>query len=892
MALMIYSIYVWFFLLIGSLPNEAAPMAERRIDGINTIEGFTAEELVEDIFVKGVCKNIFNIEAQGTNGSFGYFEQGGEVIGLEKGIILSTGKITNAEGPNNDSGKSGKFNVPSRDPDLIQLAGSDTIMDVTALEFDFTPLDSNVTFRYVFASEEYCEYVDNVFNDVFGFFISGPGISGGFSDNAENVALIPGTRDFVTINSINHLRNADYYIGNEREEDANQCGINYAPSDLRNLIQFDGFTKVLTAQLSLIPCETYHLKLVVADVGDDSWDSAVFLESESFNIGGELELSSKSLINQDTIPEGCNYGSFVVSRLPDADDSAPITIGIRVSNNSSAVEGVDFEPLPDSVTIPAGRRSVDVPLFPIVDQEVEPLPELIELEFDFPCACISGKAELYLLDPPAITTGLTNQDICPGDRIELSTTTSGGVPGYSYLWSTGSLSEKTTVTVAEDRTVSLTVTDTCGRQFVDQIQLLTRPVPQARIPSTVRQTCLDDTVQVAIDFTGTPPFHFSYTQDGAFVNSFEGINEQRFLLTVAQEGIVELHDFGDAFCVGQTTGQFDLRYSRIQGIANASPTSCADLADGSIDTEVVGGTPPYQYNWDNGGGNVADPQGLSPGRYSCTVTDANGCTSTLSAEVKAPSPLRPITFDCREFLAEELSFRASGGTPPYLYSVDGGNYETADIFMNLVGGEQYILEIQDAQGCQLTQNFIMPVTRQKVVEVASSVKLKLGDNYIIQPQLNIPDALLASIQWSPSQGLSCDTCLMPEVTALQDQTYSLRVDDIFGCVGAAAITIKLDKQVDVFMPTAFSPNDDEQNDRFFPFANTDQVKEVNHFQVFSRWGTLLHRAENFPPNDPAYGWDGQLQGLRMDPGLYIYTAQFTLTNGVQVERNGTVLLMR
>lgn len=891
MILPIYSIFLWLSLLLGA-PNEEAPNTQTNVDGINAIEGFSAQELVEDIFVKGVCKNIFNIEAIGNSESYGYFEQGMDVIGLDKGIILSTGKISNSEGPNNDSGKSGKFNRPSQDPDLIQLAGSDTIMDVTALEFDFTPLDSSVTFRYVFASEEYCEYVDNVFNDVFGFFISGPGISGGFSKNAENVALIPGSRDFVTINSVNHLRNEDFYIGNEREEDAQNCAIDYQPSNLNQLIQFDGFTKVLTAQLNLIPCETYHLKLVVADVGDDSWDSAVFLESESFNIGGELELTSRSLIHQDTIPEGCNYGSFVVSRLAGAAADEPITIGIRVSDGSRAIEGLDFEPLPDSVTIPAGQQSVEVPLYPIIDEESEVFPELIEVEFDFPCACISGKAALYLLDPPKISTGLSNQEICPGDRIELRTTTSGGVPDYTYLWSTGSQSETTTLTVEEDQSVRLTVTDDCGRAFIDQVQLSTRSVPEARIPSLVRQTCLDDTVQVYIEFEGTPPFHFAYTQDGQFVRRFNEIQEKNFLLTVDREGMVELQEFGDAFCDGRTFGQFDLRYSRIQSIARATSTSCAELTDGSIDTEVVGGTAPYQYHWDKGAENTADPQGLAAGIYSCTITDANGCTSTLSAEVKAPSPLQPITFDCREFTGQQLSFRASGGTPPYLYRINGGSFEPSTLFNSLSAGEQYDLVIQDAQGCQLSQKFIMPIIRQKIVELQSVVKLKLGENFMLQPQLNIPQPLVEAIKWTPSEGLSCDTCLMPEVTALKDQTYSLRVDDIFGCVGAAAITIKLDKQVAVFFPTAFSPNGDNQNDYFFPFANKNQVSAVKQFLIFSRWGTLLHRAEDFPPNEQTYGWDGTLQGKAMDPGLYIYTAQFVLTNGIQVQRSGTVLLMR
>lgn len=889
MALILNWLYIW--LSLSMAPSVQAPDAAFA-EGLNAIDGFTADALVEDIFVKGVCKNIFNIQSVGSDGSYGYFENGGDVLGLNNGIILSTGKIDNAEGPNRETGKSTRFNKPSNDPDLIQLSGSDTIMDVTALEFDFTPLDSNVTFRYVFASEEYCEYVDNIFNDVFGFFISGPGIRGDFSNNAENVALIPESNDFVTINSINHLRNSDFYIGNELEEDAKDCNITYNPTDLRNKIQFDGFTKVLTAQLNLIPCETYHLKLVVADVGDDSWDSAVFLEAESFNIGGELELSAKSTIEQDTIPEGCDYGSFVVSRLPDASTESPITIGIRVSTNSVAQEGVDFMPLPDSVTIPAGAMSVDVPLHPIIDDEIEPLPELIELEFDFPCACISGKAELYLLDPPLINTGLSDLEVCPGDRVDLSTTPTGGVPGYEYLWSTGSLSEKTTLTIEQDQTVSLSITDFCGRRFVDKINITTHPVPEARIPTAVRTTCLDDTVQLVVQFTGDPPFHFAYTQDGQYIRSFDNINQTRFSFTVEREGLVQLEDFGDGSCPGRTFGQFDLRYGRIQGIATGNSTSCAGAADGSIDTEVVGGTKPYQFLWDQGAGTDPDPQGLSAGFYQCTITDANGCTSNLSAQVREPKPLQAINFDCREFSGESLSFRATGGTPPYLYSIDGGDFESANVFDYLTGGQVYDLTIQDAQGCQLLQKFTMPVLRERIVELPGAVSLKLGEHYTISPKVNIPTALIQSVQWSPSLGLSCDTCLMPGVLALKDQTYSLRIDDVFGCTGAAAITIKLDEQVDVYIPTAFSPNGDERNDYFTLFANPNQIEEVLSFRVYNRWGTLLFQREHFPPNDPTYGWDGTFGNRRLDPGLYLYTAQFRLTNGVEVDKNGTVLLMR
>ncbi|HRF38873.1 MAG TPA: choice-of-anchor L domain-containing protein, partial [Saprospiraceae bacterium] len=346
---------------------------------------YSANQLVRDIFARGICNSISNISTIGPATGIGYFENGLSSIGLDKGIILSTGPITNAPGPNNLTDKSGDFNYNGGDPDLNLLANTG-VRDRAGLEFDFVPLDSFVTFRYVFASEEYCEFVGSDYNDVFGFFISGPGIQGAFSNNSRNIALIPGSNDFVAINTVNHLQNAGYFIRNELPADALQCGITPQSSPFTPLIQYDGFTRKLTASLKLIPCETYHIRMVVADVGDNFYDSAVFLEAESFNIGAAVAIGGQSQSNASGIAyEGCNDGHFRFQRADPSSRDLPVTVRYSIiAAASTATEGVDFAPLPGIATIPAGQSGVNVPVSFFNDQILEGIEALIELNIKNP----------------------------------------------------------------------------------------------------------------------------------------------------------------------------------------------------------------------------------------------------------------------------------------------------------------------------------------------------------------------------------------------------------------------------------------------------------------------------------------------------------------------------
>ncbi len=142
-------------------------------------------DYVEDV-LRGTCVTVSNEAKTGPANAFGTFDGSGTILGLEGGVILTTGRANIAEGPD-DENEAGFDQGNGGDPDLTSMAGQNTY-DAVILEFDFIPQNDTLRFNYIFGSEEYPEYVNAGYNDVFGFFISGPGFSGPFINGAENIA--------------------------------------------------------------------------------------------------------------------------------------------------------------------------------------------------------------------------------------------------------------------------------------------------------------------------------------------------------------------------------------------------------------------------------------------------------------------------------------------------------------------------------------------------------------------------------------------------------------------------------------------------------------------------------------------------------------------------------
>lgn len=324
----------------------------------------TANYLVNNVLLAGGV-SVSNITFTGSSSAIGEFLNTNPGFQFASGVLLTTGLATNAIGPNNNSEAEYLGGLPGN-VDITSISQSPS-HDAAVIEFDFVPSSDTISFRYVFASEEYMEYVGTGVNDGFGFFISGPGISGPFSNNSQNLALIPGTNQHVTIDNLNANQNSSFYINNA-------AGTN---------IQYDGMTVPLIAKSAVQCGQTYHIKLVIADAGDDSVDSGVFIEAGSFSSPQAITVDVASSVGDTILYEGCNTGKISIVR-PLTASSTPMTVQVNLSGTATNGEDVNFIPM--TLNLLSGQDSLEVPITTLLDNLDEGF-ESLSLQFIYTNNC-------------------------------------------------------------------------------------------------------------------------------------------------------------------------------------------------------------------------------------------------------------------------------------------------------------------------------------------------------------------------------------------------------------------------------------------------------------------------------------------------------------------------
>lgn len=464
----------------------------------------TPTQYVQDVLV-GSGVTVSNVTFSGGTEQLGEFEAAGTnpFLGVTNGLVMATGNVNVAVGPNNTgSAESGGGNFGASDPDLEALEGTGIgINDAAVLEFDFIPTGDTLQFNFVFGSEEYPEYVGQI-NDVFGFFLSGPGVSGPYSNGAANIALVPGTTDPIAINSINSGSNPSYYVDNT---------INTSNSS----IQFDGYTTVMTAIAGVECGETYHIKIAIGDASDTSWDSGVFLEAGSFSSNTVTLVSNVDVANGDSVLfEGC--GTALINFVRD-DVSGTSVYHYNIYGD---VTSSDYTVNADSVVFLPGEDTFTLNFTANNDGLTESLEEVnIEMIQTICGVTDTSVVTFYISEYNQFSIDASDTIMsCAADSVPIWVEYPN--QGLEVLWDTGETTDTIWVAPNVTTTYGVTVFDTCGIYSSTDVSTVTYITPSPIVISledTVSKYCPQDVMVISVSASGgdgTNNFTFDWTPIG------------------------------------------------------------------------------------------------------------------------------------------------------------------------------------------------------------------------------------------------------------------------------------------------------------------------------------------------------------------------------------------
>lgn len=621
---------------------------------------------------------------------YGTFTSTGTNLDLSEGVLLTSGTINNAIGPNNAANKT--FQAGTSGNALLDVVTGRSTRDACLFEFDIIPSGDSLRFNFELASEEYNEWVGSQYNDVFGFFISGPGISGDPGiGNEHNIAVIPGTNQAVTINNVNNGSNPGYYYDNAG-----------GPH-----IQYDGITRGLYAESAVQPCQQYHLKLVVADASDRKFDSGVFIEKIHSN---QVTMAKYTANGSPSMIEGCNPGWVQFIRQT----ALPTPLVLTYHLGGTATNGADYNSIgdpdpnvPKTVTIPANQTTVLVNVDPIADGINEPTEDLVFILGNPLCAWMNLDSLTFeITDTLLATLAPTNATLCRGDSVLL---TASAAESHAWSPSTG-LSSTSSASVwakpTSTTTYSVVVTDgDCSSILSSQIR-----VSDMQLSATGTRPLCSGQSNGAINLSvsnGVAPYSFSWTGPNGFTAATEdlvNIGAGTYSVTVTDAAGCSRTHSASVAAPAPLTGSLS---PSIQPFGEN--IACHGGTTGTLSLSLNGGTAPYAVQWsgpDGYGSTDQNISGLRAGTYSVVVTDAHGCTFTGAFTMTEPTAIVPLIdgvthVACFGANNGQATASATGGLQPYSYSWNTTPVQNTTTANSLVPGS-HTVTVRDGYLCTST----------------------------------------------------------------------------------------------------------------------------------------------------------------------------------------------
>jgi gliding motility-associated-like protein len=791
---------------------------------LTTSQTLTPQQLVQNVLLGGGV-TASNITFSGNPNQISRFVATTNTnLGINSGVYISTGHASTTS-PN---GPQGPNNAPNTgtgwgglgDILLNNISGVIT-EDAGILEFDFIPTGDSIKFKYCFGSEEYPEFVNAGVNDAFAFFLTGPDPAGGNYTN-KNVALIPGTTTAVSIDNVNPGLNAVYYRSNTGST------IN---------CEFDGLTTVLYALEKVVCGQTYHIKIAIADGGDDIYDSGVFLEAGSFSSLPPLNVfttNSNSNIPDSILVEDCNtYCAYFIrnGNLANVD-----SFNLQVTGN--AILGADYIQSgnasftwPTKLMFAAGQDTIKIcNISALQDNLIEGSDTLTFLMTSFATqtltSCFASNSvsfNLYIQDYTPIVLGQNNTSVCTGDAITLNAGATNGYAPYTYTWSAPAVNTSTfnTGPINSTQNYTITVNDICNKPVTQTITI--NPVSIPTVVSTNTVICSGSTATLIASGAATYTWSNGAINDSSYVNpsanttytviGANGVCTNSAVSTVTVIGFSISITGNNSICLGQTSTL----------TASGSPST---------------------YVWNNGvtTNSIAVSPTIST-TYTVSSTAAS-CSNTAFQTVTVTSP-PTLTVSGTPYCAGQTTTVTATGASSYSWSTGS---TTNSIVVAPLGNTTYTVVGSSIPSCTSSVVFTPSlITTAPQIINTSPVIFCLDSIKAITVRIEGGNQPFTVSWLIPGGGIvpfdtTNYTFYFTQSSAPSTGSYTIIVTD--QCLYSDTLAIDINSiDCDILAPNVVTPNGDGVNDYF-------KINGLNNFpgsslNVFNRWGNKLYSNDDY-----------------------------------------------
>ena len=477
-----------------------------------------------------------------------------------------------------------------------------------------------------------------------------------------------------------------------------------------------------------------------------------------------------------------------------------------------------------------------------------------------------------IIDPaPLLSSTFSAPAACGISNGSAWVTASGGTGTLTYNWASAGQTNDT-ITGLASGSYYVTVSDSNSCSIIDTAVVVNTNAPSIATQNSTGLLCNGDSTGVINTSVtgGTTPYVYAWSPIGGNASSASNLPAGNYTLTITDSA-------------GCTSNQnFTIAAPPVLQLSVTVINTTCGNANGSALALANGGTGPINYQWNTGAIGDSTLSSLAAGIYFINVTDVNGCSIIDSITINTSTPAAGLvsTSDvaCNGANTGSANIVPVAGIPPYSFTWSDGSSGAG--VTGLQAGS-YSVSITDSAGCSSAISF--NIEQAAAVSLDAGPTLTVADSVPVQIS-STDNAMQPSYAWTPAEGLSCSNCPNPLANPQTTTTYTLTLTDANGCSSTDTVRVIVENKCgNVFVPNAFSPDNDGNNEVLYVYGNCITILE---FMIFDRWGEKV-----FQTNDKTVGWDGKLKGVLMNENVFIYYLHATLKNGEEVTKKGNITLI-